>query len=178
MLCLDGEASRRQRLKHEHRHVCCVATDPKFMRGHRHICVVICVKFYKIPAAPPWLILLWQSLKQKAQGVMTQNVWSVTQTRSISWVPQDKIQKAWWIWDIFSLEIIKPQRTKIILKQNMICYLWSIVSNLILMMLMRNVTPVCLLYNCSIFYLWGSNVILQRVCWFPVVSIAMQLQTI
>lgn len=60
----------------------------------------------------------------------------------------------------------------------MICYLWSVVSNLILMMLMRNVTPVCLLYNCCIFYLRGSNVILQGSCWFPVVYITMQLQTI
>lgn len=148
------------------------------MRGHRNVCVAICVKFYKIPATHPWLILLWQNLEENEQGVMTQNMSSVTQTRSFSWIPQGKLQKAWWIWDIFSLEIIKPQRTKIMLKQNTICYLWSVVSNLILMMLMRNVTPACLLCNCCIFYLRGSNVILQGACWFPVVSMAMQLQTI
>lgn len=148
------------------------------MSGHRHVCAAICVKFYKTPAAHLWLILLWQSLEENEQGVMTQNMQSMTQTRSFSSVPQGKLQEAWWIWDIFSLEIIKPQRTKIMLKQNMICYHWSVVSNSILMMLMRIMTPVSLLYNCCIFYLQGSNVILQGSCWFPVVHITMQLQTI
>lgn len=71
--------------------------------------------------------------------------------------------------------MIKPQGTKIIQKQNTIRYLWSVVSNLILMMLMRNVTAVCLIFNCGVFYLWGSNVVLWRLCWFLDISIAVNI---